>query len=629
MLKIDLKKAFDSIEWSFILDILKATNFPPKYIQWISQCIRSTRFSIQVNGELCGYFRGKKGLRQGDPLSPYLFVLGMDIFSRLLDARFQDGQIGYHPKATNPNVSHLIFADDVMVFYDGEISSLQAIVKLLDYFSTISGLILNINKTELFLAGSTDAFRNLQSSKFGFPLGELPVRYLGLPLLPHTLSRSDCEPLVMRIRSRLHSWHIKHLSYAGRLQLLSSVIQNIIAYWCAAFILPQKCIKDLEKLCRRFLWSGSGETPKQAKVSWSQVCSPKSEGGLGLKDLKLWNRTYGLKLIWQLFSASGSLWVAWCRRYRLRRKSFWALPQVSQGSSTWKQLLKLRDIAKPFLSCIVGNGEKASFWYDSWTPFGELYSFLSSEEHRIMGLPLDSYVKQARTANGWIFRGARSPNAELLLNHLTTIDLVQGKEDHYLWTNSKGTPKDRFKFTDTWDKIGTRRLDVPWHNQVWFSGSVPKHSFIMWLGCLDKLPTLSRLRNWGIREDDTCPLCEISRETRNHLLLRCPYSYDLWRWCLNKLNYSFMGFSNWLELLTWLRSPTQEDSMHALRLIAAQHVVYSLWRERNTRIFTSSRTPVHGLFSGIDRGIRNTCSARRHLPNFQYSLQLWFRGSSL
>lgn len=107
MLKIDLQKAFDSIEWSFIIDILRATKFPPKYIRWISQCISSTRFYISVNGELCGYSKGKKGLRQGDPLSPYLFVIDMDIFSRLLDARFQAGLIGYHPKVTNPEVSHL------------------------------------------------------------------------------------------------------------------------------------------------------------------------------------------------------------------------------------------------------------------------------------------------------------------------------------------------------------------------------------------------------------------------------------------------------------------------------------------------------------------------------------------
>lgn len=227
------------------------------------------------------------------------------------------------------------------------------------------------------MAGSTASFQSMLSSVFGFSLGSLPVRYLGLPLLPNALTRADCEPLIQKVRKKLHSWQNKHLSYAGRLQLLSSVIQNIIAYWCAAFILPNKCIKDLEKLCRKFLWSGSADLPKQSKVSWRKVCLPKEEGGLGLKDLRTWNKIYGLKLIWNLFSKSGSLWVAWCRNHKLKRKCFWRLSSNSPGSAMWKQLLKLRNTAKQFLSCKVGDGKNCSFWFDTWTPFGQLFSFLS------------------------------------------------------------------------------------------------------------------------------------------------------------------------------------------------------------------------------------------------------------
>lgn len=106
----DLQKEFDSIRWSFIIDILRKANFLNKYINWISQCIKAMRFSISVNGELCGHFKGRKGLIQGDLLYLYLFFIGMDIFSRLLDIRYQAIQIGYHPKSRNPDVSNLIFA---------------------------------------------------------------------------------------------------------------------------------------------------------------------------------------------------------------------------------------------------------------------------------------------------------------------------------------------------------------------------------------------------------------------------------------------------------------------------------------------------------------------------------------
>ena len=106
----------------------------------IHQCISTTRFSVSINGELCGYFKGARDLRQGDPLSPYLFVLAMEVFSQLLNREFASGQIGYHPAATNPLVTHLAFADDVMIFFDGEYGSLRHISATLERFATWSGL---------------------------------------------------------------------------------------------------------------------------------------------------------------------------------------------------------------------------------------------------------------------------------------------------------------------------------------------------------------------------------------------------------------------------------------------------------------------------------------------------------
>lgn len=139
------------------------------------------------------------------PLSPPFFVKGMDIFYRVLDLRYSSGLIGAHPKASNPNVSHLVFADDMMVFFDGSLPSLQAIVHLLSYFSTISGLTMNMSKTALFLACTSHVDKVLLSDTFGFTLGTLPVRYLGLSLLSGRLSKSDYAHLIERVKVRLHS----------------------------------------------------------------------------------------------------------------------------------------------------------------------------------------------------------------------------------------------------------------------------------------------------------------------------------------------------------------------------------------------------------------------------------------
>ena len=134
ILKVDLKKAFDSINWSFIFLILRALCFPDSYINLISQCITTTRFSVAVNGELGGYFKGARGLRQGDPLSPYLYVLAMEVLGQMLNKNYSTGLIGYHPLASDPVVTHLAFADDIMIFFDGAQGSLQQIVCTLDSF---------------------------------------------------------------------------------------------------------------------------------------------------------------------------------------------------------------------------------------------------------------------------------------------------------------------------------------------------------------------------------------------------------------------------------------------------------------------------------------------------------------
>lgn len=117
--------------------MLEAAEFPPVYLNWVKQCVTSTFFSIPVNGELCDYFKGKRGLRQGDPLSPHIFVIAMEIFAALLASKYAQGSIDFHPLGRDPQISHLAFADDVMLFFDGKASSLQTITSTLYQFQSL------------------------------------------------------------------------------------------------------------------------------------------------------------------------------------------------------------------------------------------------------------------------------------------------------------------------------------------------------------------------------------------------------------------------------------------------------------------------------------------------------------
>lgn len=270
MLKVDLRKAFDSVRWDFIISALRALAIRKKFINWVFQCIATPTFSIFVNGVTRGFFKSNKGLRQGDPVSPYLFVLAMEVFSKLLHSRFQASYIHYHPKTSDLSISHLMFADDVMIFFDGRSSSLHRICEALDDFASWSGLHVNKDKTHLFHAG-LDSCESTSIEKFGFPTGSLPIRYLGLPLMSRKLRISEYEPLLASLTSSFKAWAVKYLSFAGRVQLIASVISMKVNFWISTFLLPQGCLKKIESLCSRFLWSGNIEKLPKVQKSLGQV----------------------------------------------------------------------------------------------------------------------------------------------------------------------------------------------------------------------------------------------------------------------------------------------------------------------------------------------------------------------
>ena len=268
MLKVDLRKAFDSVRWDFILASLRALAVPERYIMLISECLSTASFSVLVNGVAGGFFKSSKGIRQGDPLSPYLFVLAMECLSRLLRSRYEAGVIGYHPRTEELMISHLMFADDVMIFFDGTSNSLHGISECLDDFASWSGLHMNTTKTELFTSG-IDQTETTAITSYGFPSGQLPIRYLGLPLMSRKLKISEYTPLMTKLTARFQSWSVKLLSFAGRLQLLKTVIFGTVNFWMSAFILPKGCIKLIESLCSKFLWAGSIDKRGIAKIAWS------------------------------------------------------------------------------------------------------------------------------------------------------------------------------------------------------------------------------------------------------------------------------------------------------------------------------------------------------------------------
>ncbi|KAH0738106.1 hypothetical protein KY290_036811 [Solanum tuberosum] len=171
LMKIDLRKSYDMVSWDFLEEVLAGFGFPDKFIKWIMTCVSTTMFSVKVNGENHGYFEGRRGLRQGDPMSPLLFVLVMEYISRTLQNMSMLPDFRYHPMCKKVKLTHLIFADDLMIFCKGNLNSVNRVIEALTHFSVATGLEANLEKSSVFLAGVDEDTQNQILARTGFSVG--------------------------------------------------------------------------------------------------------------------------------------------------------------------------------------------------------------------------------------------------------------------------------------------------------------------------------------------------------------------------------------------------------------------------------------------------------------------------
>ncbi|XP_062075340.1 uncharacterized protein LOC133779387 [Humulus lupulus] len=338
-IKIDISKAYDTVDWLFLVNLLKAFCFPSKFINWVMICIRSTTYSLLINGRVQCTFKGGKGLRQGDPMSPLLFILIMEYLTRGLQSDAKSSSFRYHPMCKDLKLINLCFADDVILFCKGTVAAVSVLKDSLQKFSEATGLSINSKKSQVYFGGVAAGIRIEILHGLNLSAGSFPMHYLGVPLRPTKWKHTDCELIIQKMRVKLFS---KHLSYAGRLLLIQTVLSGLRNYWMSIFTLPQSIIKEVEKLCRQFLWGASGTRCKFHLASWNQVCLPKAYGGLGLRDGTSWNRALLARYIWAVSTKQDSLWVKWIQHVYLKGVNFLDYDLKHDSSWYWRKLCLLR-----------------------------------------------------------------------------------------------------------------------------------------------------------------------------------------------------------------------------------------------------------------------------------------------
>ncbi|XP_038996241.1 uncharacterized protein LOC120120779 [Hibiscus syriacus] len=301
-------------------NIVDNTLLAQEIVKGYSRKSLSPRCAIKIDMQKA-FDSGEKGIRQGDPLSPYLFVMAMNVMSSLLDTAAKKGIFKFHPKCKRISLAHLCFADDLLVFCYGSLDAVLGVQSNLEKFYELSGLKLNAQKIEFFACGLNEHTVEKICRATGFRLGQLPVSYLGVPLVTRKLIGNNCAVFMFN-------------------------------YWSRQLILPKGIIRDIERLCMCFFWKGSDSSARGARVRWGQICTLKFEGGLGLKSLVEWSRACYLLMVRNILANEGSLWIVWIKEYCFTSTSYWEVVYKPHFSWILSKLLILKEEARTlFIPC--------------------------------------------------------------------------------------------------------------------------------------------------------------------------------------------------------------------------------------------------------------------------------------
>jgi len=223
-LKLDMSKAYDRIEWVFLQSILLRLGFDEKWVSLVMRCVTTVSYAALVNGQPTEWFKPHRGLRQGDPISPYLFLLCAEgLSSLILDSVNKKKLHGMQIAKGAPCISHLFFADDSLIFARANVTEAQHILEVLHLYEQGSGQIVNLDKCEVsFSRNVGEQSRNILQRSLGFKAVETHNRYLGLPTFIGRSKKAIFQGIRDRVWRKLKGWKDRTLSKAGKRSTLES-----------------------------------------------------------------------------------------------------------------------------------------------------------------------------------------------------------------------------------------------------------------------------------------------------------------------------------------------------------------------------------------------------------------------
>ncbi|KAM0029767.1 putative RNA-directed DNA polymerase [Helianthus debilis subsp. tardiflorus] len=609
VLKVDIEKAYDSLSWEFLNSILCQMNFPVKWRNWVMSIVTSVRASVLVNGSPTQEFPCSRGLRQGDPLSPFLFVLAMEALTGIMKQACNIGifkGLGLSPNGVP--ISHFLYADDVIFVGEWSFNNLINLKRLLRCFYLSSGLKVNLKKSSLYGVGLEDNQVQLMANMMGCTRGAFPFKYLGLQVGANMNLIKNWDLVVEIFQKRLSLWKANTLTFGGRITLVCSVLNALPTYYFSLYKAPLGVIKKLEKIRREFLWGSNDEKEKMKWVAWRNMMTPKDLGGMGFGSLRVANLAMLSKWWWRFKVEKDSLWrkVVWEIHKNTRAWSF--IPVKSSLTSPWKQIYSIKDDFNAAGLCLEslfrgrpGNESEISFWKERWLfeiPLCDKFQNLFQlERHKNVLIKDRLLLGNSGMVPAFSWVCSPSSAVELVELHSLTDALQSFRighgSDSWSWGLDSSGSFSICSVKESLQKLLFSDLQVAldWNN--WCPKKV---NFLLWRIIQDKVPTYAALARRNIViQDNVCKMCGEEVESALHLFASCRIAEQIWefvsRWCriqqvfalelkdLANIHKSNNGSQRWKKVVS----------------LVTQAAIWVIWKSRNEAVFEGKQPYVNKM----------------------------------
>ena len=334
------------------------------------ECVTTVRYSVRFNGVPLDTFQPTRGLRQGDPPSPYLFLFVADGLSRVLKHKEMSGDMqGLKVCRRAPAISHLLFADDSLLFFKATVEQALQVKSALATYCSATGQMVNFDKCSLMFNDKQND-NTIASIKSVLEVHKevFEAKYLGLPTPEGRMKKEKFQTITDRMIKRCHAWDEKCLSSAGKEILIKSVAQAIPVYVMSVFRLPGSTHEAMTKCIRKFWW-GEAQGKRQTHwISWDKFTKSKGDGGLGFRDLKLFNQALLARQAWRLVDRPDALCARVLKAKYFPNGNLMDTTFPCDQSQTWKAIVHGLELLKKGVLWRIGSGEHVRIWRDTWIP---------------------------------------------------------------------------------------------------------------------------------------------------------------------------------------------------------------------------------------------------------------------